>query len=114
MDESVPPADPDPASFEQAVLAHRDAAYNLARWLMRENHDAEDCVQEACLRAYQAFGRFRRGDGRTWLLAIVRNVCYSHLRQSRREQFSSFDEIEHSHAAETPAREVPWEQAAAR
>jgi RNA polymerase sigma-70 factor, ECF subfamily len=114
MDASVPPSDAPPANFERVVLAHRDAAYNLARWLMREDHDAEDCVQEACLRAYHAFGRFDHGDGRTWLLAIVRNVCYSHLRQSRREQFSSFNEIEHSQAADPPVREVPWEQTAAR
>ena len=50
------------------MLPHLDAAYNLARWLLRHEHDAEDAVQDAFLRAHQAFGRFRGGDGRAWLL----------------------------------------------
>jgi RNA polymerase sigma-70 factor (ECF subfamily) len=70
--------------FEQAVLPHLDAAYNLARWLLRDAHDAEDIVQQSCLRALDAFDRFRGGDTRAWLLTIVRNACFSHLRQSRR------------------------------
>jgi RNA polymerase sigma-70 factor (ECF subfamily) len=61
------------ARFEQAILPQFDAAYNLARWLTREGHDAADVVQEAYLRAYKFFDRFRGGDGRGWLLAIVRN-----------------------------------------
>ena len=70
--------------FEQAVLPHLDAAYNLARWLLRDAHDAEDIVQQSCLRALDAFDRFRGGDTRAWLLTIVRNACFSHLRQRRR------------------------------
>src|ERR1044071_1051883 len=73
-----------PSPFEHTMLPHLDAAYNLARWLLRHEHDAEDAVQDAFLRAHQAFDRFRGGDGRAWLLAIVRNVCYSRLRQTRR------------------------------
>jgi RNA polymerase sigma-70 factor (ECF subfamily) len=71
--------------FEQAVLPHLDAAYNLARWLLRDAHDAEDMVQQSCLRAFDNFGRFRGGDARAWLLTIVRNACFSHLRQRRGE-----------------------------
>ena len=74
-----------PSTFETLLLPHLDAAYNLARWLLHDEHDAEDAVQEACLRAYRALDRFRGGDGRAWLLTIVRNVCYSHLRRNRRE-----------------------------
>jgi RNA polymerase sigma-70 factor (ECF subfamily) len=84
------------AEFEQAIFPHLNAAYNLARWLTRNNHDAEDVVQEACLRAYQFFGGFRPGNGRTWLLTIVRNTCYTWLRQNRsREPTSTFDEGRH-------------------
>jgi RNA polymerase sigma-70 factor (ECF subfamily) len=115
MDESVPDPVVGSAAFAQTLLPHRDAAYNLARWLMRHDHDAEDCVQDAYVRAYQAFGRFRGGDGRPWLLAIVRNVCYSRLRQNRREEPpASFDEIEHSEALAAPTGELPWKHAAAR
>ena len=78
------------------MLPHLDAAYNLARWLLRDDHDAEDAVQEACLRACRALDRFRGGDGRAWLLTIVRHVCYSHLRRNRREPaVEAFDEDAH-------------------
>ena len=73
-----------PTTFEQTMLPHLDAAHNLARWLLRHEQDAEDAVQEAFLRAHQAFGRFRGGDGRPWLLTIVRHICYSRLREKRR------------------------------
>jgi RNA polymerase sigma-70 factor (ECF subfamily) len=82
--------------FEQTILPHMDAAYNLARWLTRRDQDAEDVVQEAYLRAFQFFGSFRGGDGRTWLLAIVRNTCYTWLHKNRApEQTVSFDEEQH-------------------
>lgn len=77
---------PDPqtrARFEQAVLPHLDAAYNLARWLTHSEQDAEDVLQEACLRAYKFFDGFRGGDSRAWLLMIVRNTCFTWLRQHR-------------------------------
>lgn len=67
--------------FEQAAMPHLAAVYNLARWLTRNDHDAQDMVQEAYLRALQAFDRYRGGDARAWLLTIVRNTCYTWLRQ---------------------------------
>lgn len=73
-----------PPTFEHLMLPHLDAAYNLARWLLRDEHAAEDAVQDACLRAYRALDRFRGGDGRAWLLTIVRNVCYTQMRQKQR------------------------------
>jgi RNA polymerase sigma factor (sigma-70 family) len=82
-----------PGIFEQAVLPHLDAAYNLARWLTRNEHDAQDAVQEAYLRAFRHFSDFRGGDARAWLLKIVRNTCYSWFRANRRLQDSTeFDE----------------------
>ena len=84
-------------NFENSVLPHLDAAYNLARWLTRNDQDAEDAVQEACLRAFRFFGSFRGGDARNWLLKIVRNTCYTHLRNNRsRELATTFDEEIHS------------------
>lgn len=70
--------------FETEVLPYLDAAYNLARWLVRDEHVAEDIVQEACLRAWRYFGSFRGDDARPWLLGIVRNVCYSWFAQQKR------------------------------
>ncbi|MFN7943870.1 MAG: sigma-70 family RNA polymerase sigma factor [Blastocatellia bacterium] len=77
------------ARFEQAVLPHLDAAYNLARWLTRNDHDAEDVVQEAYLRALKFFGGFRGGDGRAWLLTIVRHTCYTWLAQNRKHELTA-------------------------
>lgn len=83
--------------FEEAVLPHLAAAYNLARWLTRNDHDAEDLVQEAYLRAFKSFDSFRGGDGRAWLLTIVRNTCYTWLRQNRAEDLTElFDEEIHT------------------
>ena len=80
-------------NFEQAVLPHVDAAYNLARWLTRNEQDAQDVVQEAFLRAFRFFPGFRCGDARAWLLKIVRNTCYTWLRANRPLQDATeFDE----------------------
>lgn len=70
--------------FEHAMLPHLDAAYNLARWLTGSAADAEDAVQDACVRALTFFDGFHGADGRAWLLAIVRNTCYDWLRKHRR------------------------------
>jgi RNA polymerase sigma-70 factor (ECF subfamily) len=64
-------------------MAHLDAAYNLARWLARDEHDAEDVVQEACLRAFRFYASFHGGNARAWLLAIVRNTYYTWLEKNR-------------------------------
>lgn len=80
-------------SFEQAVLPHLDAAYNLARWIKRNEQDAQDVAQEACLRAFRFYSGFRGGDARSWLLKIVRNTCYSWLQSNRPLQDAAeFDE----------------------
>jgi RNA polymerase sigma-70 factor (ECF subfamily) len=83
------------ARFEATVLPHLNAAYNLARWLMRDPHDAEDMVQEAYLRAFRSFSGFQSGDGRAWLLAIVRNTCFTWLAKRGRETSIEFDEQVH-------------------
>jgi RNA polymerase sigma factor (sigma-70 family) len=70
-------------SFEDAVLPHLDAAYNLARWLTRNDADAHDVVQEAYLRAFKFFHGFNGIDGRAWLLGIVRNTSYTWMQQNR-------------------------------
>jgi RNA polymerase sigma factor (sigma-70 family) len=89
--------------FEQLVLPHLDAAVNLARWLLRNPADAEDLAQEAMLRAYRFFDRFRGGDGRAWLLKIVRNTCYSWLEKNRpSELMTEFDEELHQRPGPTP------------
>jgi len=79
--------------FEAATLPHLDAAFNLARWLLRDEQSARDVVQEAYLRAFRFFDGFRGGDARPWLLGIVRNACYTWLRDSGRgAECVEFDE----------------------
>jgi RNA polymerase sigma-70 factor (ECF subfamily) len=70
--------------FEAQVVPHMGAAYNLARWLTRNDHDAEDVVQEAYLRAFRFWESFRGADARAWLLTIVRNTCFTWLQQNRK------------------------------
>lgn len=83
--------------FEERVLPYLDAAYNLARYLLRDPHEAEDAVQEACLRAVRHFSGFRGGDGRAWLLSIVRNACLTRLGRRRSGGESvQFEEEVHS------------------
>jgi RNA polymerase sigma-70 factor, ECF subfamily len=84
------------ARFEKLALPHLDAAYNLARWLTRDPHDADDLVQSAYLRAYRFADSYRGGDARAWLLTIVRNTFYTALRDRRPQQGDvSFDEALH-------------------
>jgi RNA polymerase sigma-70 factor (ECF subfamily) len=81
------------ASFEQLVLPHLGAGYNLARWLLRNDHDAEDVMQEAMVRAFRFFEGFRGDNARAWLLTVVRNSAYSFLQQNRaRELATELDE----------------------
>ncbi len=90
------------------LVGHLDAAYNLARWLTRDETEAEDLVQEAYLRAIRHLAGFRGGDGRAWLLTIVRNTCYSRLRQKgASHKNTDFDEAVHSAAGrQTPNPET--------
>jgi len=73
----------DTRDFETLVLPHLHAAFNLARWLVHDDHVAEDIVQDACLRAYRYFDSLREGDARPWLMGIVRNNCYTWLEEKR-------------------------------
>ena len=85
--------------FEQAILPHLNAAYNLARWLTGHDQDAQDIVQEACLRAFRAFDGFYGGDGRAWLLMIVRNTAYTSLQKTKVAFLTTpFDEEIHGEA----------------
>ena len=83
------------ALFEQSVMPHLNAAYNLARWLTRSGPDAEDLVQEAYLRAFRAFETFQGQDARAWLLAVVRNTCFTHLKRKGDRSTVEFDEQTH-------------------
>ena len=85
------------------MLPHVDSAYNLARWLVRSEAQAEDLAQDSMLRAYRFFGGFRGGDPRAWLLKIVRNTCYSWLESNRgTRDAAEFDEQIHGVAEVTP------------
>jgi RNA polymerase sigma-70 factor (ECF subfamily) len=89
------------------LVLHLDAAYNLARWLTRNELDAEDVVQEAYLRAFSYFASFQGGDGKAWLLTIVRNTYYNLLKHNRvQEPMVPFDEEFHGVRPETPSQET--------
>jgi RNA polymerase sigma factor (sigma-70 family) len=93
-------------SFEEAMLPHLDAAHNLAKWLLRNEQDAQDVVQEAFLRAFRSFGGFHGSNGRAWLLTIVRNTSYTLLKKNRvADLTTTFDEEIHASGNEsmTPA-----------
>ena len=93
-------------AFNDAVLPHMDAAYNLARWLTRNDHDAEDVVQEASLRAFKYWAGLSHRDSRSWLLAIVRNTFYTWLRQRSPEAPRLFDGELDDVAVDTPNPET--------
>jgi RNA polymerase sigma factor (sigma-70 family) len=86
-------------SFDEVVLPHLDAGYRLARWLIANEDDAEDVVQEACLRALRYFRTFSGGNSRAWFLRIVRNTCYGWHGQTRHHATDVFDEEHHSATA---------------
>jgi RNA polymerase sigma-70 factor, ECF subfamily len=94
------------ASFAEAMLPHLDAAHNLAKWLLRNEEDAQDVVQEAYLRAFRAFSGLRGTNGRAWLLTIVRNTAYTLLKKRHAADLTtSFDEEIHvtGHDSVSPA-----------
>src|SRR5260370_1335550 len=90
------------ASFEETMLPHMDAAHNLARWLLRNEQDAQDVVQEAYLRAFKSFGGFHGSNGRAWLLTIVRNTSYTLLKKNHAVDLTTtFDEEIHASGDES-------------
>lgn len=93
--------------FEEALLSHLDAAYNVARWITRNAQDAEDVVQETYLRAFRYFGGFHGDYARAWLLKIVRNTCYTWMHQNRAQQPTTlFDEQVHTDMDESQSPET--------
>ena len=93
------------SEFERKVLTHLDAAYNLARFLMRNEQDAEDVVQEAALRAFRFFDNFRGENSRAWFLQIVRNTSFTVLKRNRSDEMNiAFDE--ELHGGQTPPMEA--------
>ncbi len=95
-----------PRQFERLALPHLDAAYNLARWLTRNEHDAEDVVQDAYLRAYKYFAGFRGENFRAWLLAVVRRAAYDWLHRNRPTEIAQDADVE-AMAGEIPAGDDP-------
>jgi len=99
MNNSFCPSSTTPAtgeSFDEVVLPHLNAAIRLARWQMRNEHDAEDVVQEASLRAFRYFRTFSGGNGRAWFLRIVRNTCWGWRGHGVQPPTDLFDEEQHS------------------
>jgi RNA polymerase sigma-70 factor (ECF subfamily) len=95
------------AEFEKLFLPHLDAAYNLARLLTRNTHDAEDVVQESYLKAFRAFSGFRGGSTRPWILTIVRNTSFTWLRDNRsRADQAEYDDGLHVSGGDTPEAEL--------
>ena len=95
------------ANCEETLLPHLDAAYNLARWLTRDERDAEDIVQEAFLRAIKHFATFKGENARPWLLTIVRNTYYTWIRHNRStETIDPFDDEEHVLISDAPNPEM--------
>src|SRR5438874_2956947 len=99
------------ASFEETMLPHMDAAHNLAKWLLRNEEDAQDVVQEAYLRAFKSFGGFRGSNGRAWLLTIVRNTSYTLLKKNHAVDLTTtFDEKIHGTSDEAFSPAIILEQ----
>jgi RNA polymerase sigma-70 factor (ECF subfamily) len=96
------------ALFEQAIVPHLNAAYNLARWMTRNTHDAEDLVQESYVKAFRFLDGFHGVDGRAWLLTIVRNTCLTWLRKSKAGggEVLEFDERAHGTGRQCPTPET--------
>src|ERR1700688_706145 len=91
-----------PRSFEELVLPHLDAAFNYARWLTKNDVDAEDVVQDAFVRALRFFSSLRGDDARAWLLTIVRNTWYGRFsRRGVSEQRAVFDEMSDNRSDDT-------------
>src|SRR5271169_5861893 len=107
----VSPVPDNHARFTEVVLPHLGDAYSLARWITGSRADAEDVVQDACLRAFRAIGGFAGGNARPWLLTIVRNTAYTWLRKNRPSAILAVEDLEGVEAAQTnpgdPERTTP-------
>src|SRR5437879_5366859 len=91
------PRSPQLADFERRIMPHLDAAYSLARFLMRNDQNAEDVVQESCLRAFRFYESFRGENGRAWFLSIVRNTAFTALKRATKDEAAVvFDEELHT------------------
>ena len=110
-DRDTAPGRDDHARFADLVLPHLGDAYSLARWITGSRADAEDVVQDACLRAFRAIGGFAGGNARPWVLTIVRNTAYTWLRKNRPSAVLVVDDLEGVEAAQAntgdPDRETP-------
>lgn len=96
------------------MLPHLNAAHNLARWLTGNADEAQDVVQEAYLRAFRYFDGFQGGDGKAWLLAVVRNTSFTWRRQGSRKMTEPFDEASHSLSAQPAGQDEKLIDAAKR
>ena len=104
-------ADEQQKRFEALALPHLDAAFNLARWLTRNDHDAQDVVQDAFMRAMRYFGSFRGDNARGWLLQIVRNTCFSWMKENRPTEIVAFEDNEEAieeMLVRTDREKAPW------
>ena len=98
--------------FEEIFLQYLDAAYNLARWIIRHDQDAQDVVQDAYIRAFRGFHLFRGGNGRSWFLTIVRNTEYTFLnRRVAEKSLIPYEEEKHANIISIydPDHELPTE-----
>lgn len=93
--------------FELLAGPHLDAAYNLARWLTRNDQDAQDVVQDGLLRAWRYFAGFRGENARPWLLQIVRHACFAWLQENRPAEIVPLEEHEEAWQVEAPAADEP-------
>ncbi|MGD0106258.1 MAG: sigma-70 family RNA polymerase sigma factor [Rhodopila sp.] len=101
-----PPTGAATGTFEQTIMPHFDAAYNLARWLVHDPTLAEDVVQDAVLRALRYFGSYKGGDARAWLLQIVRNTAYGLLATRRQSATTSLDTSAVMEDGEAPVLQI--------
>ena len=101
------------AQFEEAIWPHSRAAYNFARWMVRNDHDAEDIVQESFLKALGAIHTLRAGDARPWLLSIVRNTALNFLNRQKPAMHTEGSESIEQRADTAPDPERSFEERSA-
>ncbi len=94
------------AEFERVILPHLNSAYNLARWLLRNEQDSQDVVHDSFLRAHRYFESFDGSDGRAWLFGIVRNACFNFLRASKTQQIPTNEHLDLQSSGEATPEEA--------